>query len=129
MTRQGSWRGRLRLPLLLLVAPLAATAATEEFPPEITNLKGGGDSLKIEMATEHEARLWYWNDRGMSSMAGTFTVQIGGIVVDVIVRISVDAKNRERAIVLPRGPYIALPPEADVLDGEGFEFRIVPGMF
>lgn len=100
--------------LAAFLALLASPALSETFPARIDRMGGGGDEVRIEAEGEHAARLTYGNDGGMLSMAGVYTVQVGGIVVDVQIIIS---GGPERIIVRPRGDYIAVPPEAAVDDG------------
>ena len=68
------------------------------------------------------ARLTYFNDVDHNSKAGTWTLQVGSIIVDLKIK---PTSGMEIATPVPRGGYVSYPPQEMVADGEGQEFLII----
>jgi hypothetical protein len=88
----------------------------------------GGDKVRIEASEEgHLAQVVYENSTDESSGAGTRTIQIGEIVVDVQVRPDL---GPETFIVRPQDPgMMAVPDWIEVEDGMGVVVQIMGALF
>ena len=111
---------------------LSGPAMSQDFPvaPPLSSGVPIGDTVEIEAYGVAEALVTYYNSEKQSSMSGTFTRSINGIVVDVTIKVNEGGDGvSELAIVEPRGDYISIPDRLAVLDGEVGEFRILLPMY
>ena len=82
---------------------------------------------KIDMTREGEAvyHLTYLNSYAKRSTPGEYSATMG----DVTVHFRVDVGDAETVTVSPQAPWISVPPEMDILDGETGTFLITLPMF
>lgn len=109
-----------------MLGVIILAAAATAYPSQIDNVGGGGDTLRIESAGAG-AELTYGNTEYKSSIPGLYTLEINGIVVDVLIEI---LNGPERITVRPRDPgLIAVPESIEVNDGDFTVIQITPPMF
>jgi hypothetical protein len=116
--------------LAAILALCATPAVGQNFPSEIQTRN---DSMSIEAHGVSEALVRYHNHVAGLSNSGTYplAVEVDGaqIVVDIVVTVNAQGSRNELIQVLPRGGFMALPPEALLPDGEEGEFRVMLPMY
>jgi hypothetical protein len=102
-----------------------------DYPAEIKHLGTySQDSLEIVSAAADRATVRYYNHVDQKSKSGTYTLQIGAIVVDVEIIIGgAEVDRREIMIVRPRGDFVAIPDRVEAADGETVTALVVLPMF
>jgi hypothetical protein len=117
---------RLACIAALITAPVYAA----EYPSRVDVIGKGRDSVEIVAEGPYRATVRYTNSADQSSAPGVVTVQIGNIIADVTISIGGSSDgNKERAVVEPRGDYIAIPPDGWAEDGETISFVVTLPMF
>ena len=107
--------------LLALSSPWACVAETRAF--------AGGDLIELRPSDEAgvQFEVFYNNGMSMSSQPGTFLLEMNGVQVRVEITIGGMDRNQMETIqveVLDDG-LIAVPAEADVVDGETATIRVM----
>jgi hypothetical protein len=65
----------------------------------------------------------------MNSVNGTYTLQLGDVVVKVTIKLSQDGTGIETVTAIPTSGHIAIPETAGAQDGETASILIVLPMF
>lgn len=116
----------LRSAILLLLASFTSPAFAQDHPA-MMDLRH--DTIELTSESTDRATLHFYNNAETSSRTGTYTLQIGNIIVDVIITLHVNAEGAERITAKPRENFVAVPRELDVIDGQTGEILIVLPMF
>lgn len=111
--------------LVAVLVALSGPVAAE------TLIQSGGDTIEIREAEGVAAEVVYNNGESQNSKSGKFELEVAGVVVDVEIRVNDPGKeNMETVLVVPRDSgLIAIPPEADIPDGESVTVQIMLPMF
>lgn len=104
------------------------TAVAEPYPEcavGVDTITRGGDTFCLERVSDSLVILHYGNDQAQDSSQGMVTLQSG----DLIIKVWVEVRGPETVRPLVPEPWISVPPEIDVLDGETAAFQIMLPMF
>lgn len=122
-----------RIVLLAALILFATQVRSQEYPPRVDGLGGGGDSLEIRRG-EAGWEVVYGNTGNMNSHEGFWRLEIDGVQVEVEIEIGTISNGygmgEEIMRVRPLNPGIeAELEELGVMDGEYGTIRILPPMF
>lgn len=114
-----------------ILALCAAPVMAQDMPSYIHTRT---DTMSIAPLGADEAIVEYYNHPAGLSNNGVYSVAVKvsdtmTIAVDIHVTVNVNSGNKERIEVVPHGSFQALPPIADLTDGETGRFRVVKAMY
>jgi len=92
-------------------------------------VKAGTDTIEIREAEGVAAEVVYNNGQSQGSDPGHYRLEVNGVVVWAEIRFA-QGSSREEILVTPEDPgLLAIPPEAEVEDGEFVIIQIMEPMF
>ncbi|MDG3089204.1 hypothetical protein P7F88_25410 [Vibrio hannami] len=113
----------------LILALLASPAFADDLPSyiETNTARAQTDALTLEAHTTALAHLTYTNHAEQVSVLGDFDLEHEGFTIRAVVKVRHGSFETITVITAPG--FIAIPPYAEVQDGDAITIAIMPALF